>query len=767
MPSGRIEQQIDLRVTGLKDVKEAEKVVDNLDGTKAKVSVAVDAKKAQRTVGEVLKDVEKLGSEDATIVLAIRAAAVEQELTDILTDVATLDSGQATIDVELARAGELRGDLEQLQGKIKELNGLEVDVPTGRTKAGFDKVITGADQANSAVANMVGNSAQDLGELGGVTGSTGVAVGQLAEYFTDSAFAAKQAGQGFGEIVKSFAAAAAPIAGITLAVGTLTNLLAAQKAESEATAKRIEDFGSALDGAVDDAGALLDVLKEQPGLLREFNAAAEGFGGGIVEGLSDVARAVPVVGGLVGDAGEGLTDLIPILKAAGLSASEFATSVAGGGRVGDDFSKKLRAARESGKISEEQWLAVAQAVSKYGIEALKAKEVQDFLVTDADRLNKAYRDAADPAKTFASIQSDAADQLTRVDEIMGQAVEGTTAYNEALKGTDWGAAKLDGAIAGMAEFTEQQFALVGIAADTEEAFDNLGQSLKDNGHTFDVNTSQGRANQKALEEVARTLDTQLAAAYRDSGGDLDKFKGKAQTISDTLKTRLQRELGLSATEADKLIRQLGLTPKDIETRYKLSGTEEAKLKIGLLQTAIDNLPKNVQAQVTQRIIVGDYQGALAIVQGYYNSHPAAISTYATDPNNLASIASNISSHFRRNPVPITASLVGIPVLREHGGTVPGEGGIAGEAGPEFVALPDGRRMLLTGPTLVPPRTRVTSTRRTRQILAAAPVAPAAPAAAGATVNVKVQAAVIGNRFDVERAVRRATRDGLRLAGSRR
>ena len=42
--------------------------------------------------------------------------------------------------------------------------------------------------------------------------------------------------------------------------------------------------------------------------------------------------------------------------------------------------------------------------------------------------------------------------------------------------------------------------------------------------------------------------------------------------------------------------------------------------------------------------------------------------------------------------------------------------IAGEAGAEFITLPDGRTMLLTSATPVPPGTRVTSVRKTREIL---------------------------------------------------
>jgi hypothetical protein len=52
----------------------------------------------------------------------------------------------------------------------------------------------------------------------------------------------------------------------------------------------------------------------------------------------------------------------------------------------------------------------------------------------------------------------------------------------------------------------------------------------------------------------------------------------------------------------------------------------------------------------------------------------------------------------------------------HGGTVDKRGGIGGEEGAELITLPDGRTLLINGPTPLPPGTRVTSTAKTRQIL---------------------------------------------------
>ena len=216
--------------------------------------------------------------------------------------------------------------------------------------------------------------------------------------------------------------------------------------------------------------------------------------------------------------------------------------------------------------------------------------------------------AGDMAKELTKAKFDkSAKDLEKWADATAQAVEGLDAYDTAMKGMDWGQSDLDGAVTAMSKFTEAHFALKDIQADTEKAFDSLTESVKANGKSFDVTTDKGRANQAALEDVAHALDTKLAAAYADADGDQEKFKENAGKLAAETLTRLQKELGLSKSQTDDMAKALGLLPEDLETRYKLSGDEEAKAKIGLLQGAIDALPKDVQAKVTQQIILGDYQ----------------------------------------------------------------------------------------------------------------------------------------------------------------
>ena len=100
-------------------------------------------------------------------------------------------------------------------------------------------------------------------------------------------------------------------------------------------------------------------------------------------------------------------------------------------------------------------------------------------------------------------------------------------------------------------------------------------------------------------------------------------------------------------------------------------------------------------------------------------------------------------------------------------SAPRGGGIAAERGPEII----NRRYLATEPTWVPGGTHVTSRRQTERVLRTNGHRGLKRYDSGGTVpnnpTININAAVIGNRFDVMRAVKRANMDAARLLGTRR
>ncbi|MCB0999812.1 MAG: hypothetical protein KDB40_10990 [Acidimicrobiales bacterium] len=85
-----------------------------------------------------------------------------------------------TYDEVAAEADSFAATIRNTQGELGRL-----DSSGARVVSSLDNVNRSGEQTRSVFANLVGNSVQDLGALGGVAGTAGVAMGQLAEYAVD------------------------------------------------------------------------------------------------------------------------------------------------------------------------------------------------------------------------------------------------------------------------------------------------------------------------------------------------------------------------------------------------------------------------------------------------------------------------------------------------------------------------------------------------------------------------------------------------------
>src|SRR5262249_16784248 len=132
----------------------------------------------------------------------------------------------------------------------------------------------------------------------------------------------------------------------------------------------------------------------------------------------------------------------------------------------------------------------------------------------------------------------------------------------------------------------------------------------------------GRRNVAVLEDQGAAMRASVVETFRQTGS-YDAAKSKAAEYEQQLRKQLGA-LGLSKTAVDTYVRALGLTPDLVETTVALSGDEDARTRIGLLNTAIDDLPDTTELEVNSKIAMGDYKGALAIVQQFYRDHPVVL-----------------------------------------------------------------------------------------------------------------------------------------------
>lgn len=214
---------------GRKSSSVARSMKDDLDSTASK------GKQFAQVLGRMADDIEEdlEGSKRA-------AAAMARVLGDDL-------AGEADqIVASFNRAGlsfdEIEQDADELAAAFKRVEDLSQQMGGGIRRGadeaadGLDRVTNNADQSRSVLANMAGNTAQDFGELGGVVGSLGVGVGQLAEYAVDGNIA-----------LKNLASVAGPLALLSVAGLTLNAVMAENSKRIERARQVQESYTKALE----------------------------------------------------------------------------------------------------------------------------------------------------------------------------------------------------------------------------------------------------------------------------------------------------------------------------------------------------------------------------------------------------------------------------------------------------------------------------------------------------------------------------------------
>jgi hypothetical protein len=289
-----------------------------------------------------------------------------------------------------------------------------------------------------------------------------------------------------------------------------------------------------------------------------------------------------------------------------------------------------------------------------------------------------------------------------------------------------------------------------------------------------------------VDQLFRALDGKI------SKGDLQELLGLTATINiavdESSKAKAERELELLTSLLG------GDTPLTVGLKFALdAGPGRGGLSAEAVSQAAEAefakfkipIPVGLQAPNDQDKVaaVANLQRWLAANPGLNNDNTGVIQTAVATPttDRMTAAVKGANLWFNDNPATLPVKPViqvgpGSPIksladlLAGHdaGGTVRGIGGIVGERRPEIVNI----RYLVTGPTVVPPGTRVTSGARTARILRTRGTRglrrydSGGVVAGPSTLNINVNTAVVGNRFDVDRQIRKSGQRTLRLYGSR-
>lgn len=159
----------------------------------------------------------------------------------------------------------------------------------------------------------------------------------------------------------------------------------------------------------------------------------------------------------------------------------------------------------------------------------------------------------------------------------------------------------DGLIESLFRLQNIQLQLSGAQISFQEALDNAAASLKDNGKTLDINTEKGRANKRALDEVARAANGQTQAIIESNGG-LSKAYKSAATAREGF-VRLAVQMGATKPQAEAMARSLISIP-NVSREARLTANKkdlEAKLAAAKKELASKDLTKTRKAELTADI----------------------------------------------------------------------------------------------------------------------------------------------------------------------
>jgi hypothetical protein len=770
--ANRIEQEIAIKIIGGQDVKALEKQIKALEKQKAAlvVSVDVDDDEGRKKLDELDKQLAELKGEKAEIEVTAKVdraiSAIEEVAQEAKRAEAAAEALSVALGPELAATADLDGivsdfqrmglSLDEITANADRLGASLRDVGSrdigGRLTTGFQRIDSSARSAGSSasvLANAVGNTTQDLAAMGGIAGTTGVALGQMGEYMVD----AKNSGEGLGSVVRNFAKVAGPIA--ALSAGMLAFSQGAKQAK-----ERTDDFTESVDDLASASDRAFDAQVMQLFIDMFFRAALDGKK--VNDQLEDMAKNNTVVA----------RRMLANAEAIGLTAEQERVLAEAVAEVESEEYHAARTERMYGNAVKDSASSQDQAAAAQE-RRLQAFEDRRQVVEEAIEQQKEFnRTVADAVLSYDKVQSaiDAfADAQERVDASAGifdsqrmQAqVEAADSFAESLK-----AAREEGVNLANTDLTP-------------DTIDELTGATRD--------AVAGTTN--ALASWRESIQAELTDAF--STGGLDKYTEKFDFFARTAPPRIRQmfqnaQPGISTAELDRQVQEvldaLGLLPETKKIQIRLTHEQELRNALDQFGSVIDGFGEEKQIEIRTLIAQGDIQAAFDTVnreligRGY---SPIVLPTDVdmTGANQELSAGHRAAqAELNRNPLNIPVSIGNGQfrysngrIVYDQGGTVGPAGGIVAERGPEIL---NGKHLALS-PTIVPPGTRVTSRRRTAMILRTSGTRGLRRYDNGgmvtgpSTINVNFNGVgAIGNQFDLMRTMRKAEHRIARLYGTR-
>jgi hypothetical protein len=410
--------------------------------------------------------------------------------------VSKIEAGGRSVDsyiTELQRMGltfdDIRTDVDELADAIRRVDTTRSSIdglkaPLKDVDGGLREVRDSADQSGSVLANMVGNSVQDLGALGGVAGTAGMALGQFAEYATEGNISLS----GLGKVAGPMVGVGLAIAGATWAIGQWQ-----QAAE--------------------------DAAEESENLRTAQEALAEG-------NFDDAAKTLA----------EQYANTIPLLQKYGYSSQDLADTLVGQGDVIEALNVRLDDVHE--RYQDVQLEAyngdeAAQALSEsLGLQSEELISLIDTLGGAREEYQGIAKDTADRT----ALETDLANAL----EISSGAVVETTKDTEDYERAQTSARR---AVQDRLETERELYGFLLSQVDATRAYEVAVDQGEDAIRSFDEVLGESKSTLEEIDDAARNSADQLIA----QADAFAKSKGAADGSKESVRLQIEELYRLAST----------------------------------------------------------------------------------------------------------------------------------------------------------------------------------------------------------------------------
>jgi hypothetical protein len=491
---------------------------------------------------------------------ALKAAGSSLDVADVLPQLQRLGLSFDEVTQDADKLAVALKDLDDV--KATGLKDLDATAPGLASK--LDDVNKSADSSRNALANMVGNSVQDVTGLGG---ALGVALGQLAEFGTD----AKLAGEGLGSVFKGLAGVAAPIAGLALAtqaLGAVTSRFGdSQKrttASVEAWENALDSSGSATENYADslrDLGKVtLDVTRSQSGLA---NVTAE-----LDSNWYSTGAGVHFLTQLLGASNDETKDLTKTLNQAGVSVDRWAELAAGGADEAERFATFLESTNLSADEQKDILTGLSQAQEDHAKASKNDAAANKFFGESSEektaRLEEEKRALEEASKAEDEATQAAKEHAIALSEANGELADITSTFAEIGRRGD--------AISAVFDLGNAPLDAASATRDITEAIGGLKEAAK-GVKVGDIlaGNMKGDAVLDALDGLRPQIQAKVAEAFSAGGPEA------ATAVADDYVNQIVASLGGKLT-ADQVKELLGLSDLEATVAVALDMSTAARVR---------------------------------------------------------------------------------------------------------------------------------------------------------------------------------------------